>query len=193
MSAAAPIAEINQGQRGEVNSTPVGVSWIAPDGASAEIVTTGTTDGTAWELRSDVRPDDLVPVGAALVPVLRIVPGSGSRGSVSFGAPAGQVPANTVMLALGGRLRVEGPSVLTATDVTVQAFQPGEQSPTSATLEWLPARYAKENTPPADIKQRTLHVGDTELIGRTAVTVVAIDPLAEHHPARLVLHLASKS
>lgn len=189
MSAAAPITEINQGQRGEIASSAVGVSWIAPDGASAEIVVTGTAGGAPWELRSDVHPDDLVAVGSALVPVLRIVPGSGSRGSVGFGAPAGQVPANTVMLPAGGRLRLDGPSVMTATDVTVEAFRPGEQSPASATIEWLPARYAKENTAPADIKQREMRVGDSETIGRNTVTVTGIDAAAEHHPARVVLRI----
>ena len=59
--------EITQGQLGQINGSDVGVAWVAPDGSEARIMIAATGGGTRWELLCDVRPNDVVPLGAGLV------------------------------------------------------------------------------------------------------------------------------
>lgn len=188
--------EITQGQLGQINGSDVGVAWVAPDGSEARIMIAATGGGTRWELLCDVRPNDVVPLGAGLVRVAGInAPAGKKHGAVSFapgGGTAASVPPDVVMVPPGGRLRVDGPSVTTATDLTAEAWSPDEANPSSVTVEWLPARFPRDRTPSVQISRRNVHVGDVLKVGGGEMTVAGIRGSSANHPAWLVLRLSSQ-
>jgi hypothetical protein len=194
VSAAPNSLEIAQGQVGQVNLDHVGVAWIADDGSAAIIVVAGQTGGTAWEVRTDVRAGDTVPVGRGLARAA-IRPARGTdHGSVTLmSIPASaDVPMDAVLVPAGGRLRLDGPSVLTATDMTPSEWRPDEARPTEVIAEWLPARVSKEAPPPDEIRRQTLRPGITARIGENDVTVAGITGAADHRRGCLVLRLAHR-
>jgi hypothetical protein len=186
--------DIVQGQSGQIEGKSVGVAWTAEDGTSAQIVVAGNAGGASWEVLCDVHPSEIVSLGPQLVEVTAITPSIGEKhGAVSFRPHAGgdAAPASdVVMLPAGGRLRLDGPSVMTATDFSAVFWQPDEQKPASVTAEWQPSRFPKTATPASDITRQDLRVGSTATVGHNRVTVAAIRGATQQNQATLVLRVA---
>lgn len=162
---AAPM-EVRDGLTGEVLGAHVGVAGIAQDGTRATIVVTGVAGGGPWEARFDVATGQVVPVGGRLASVVSVTVGSGSaRGSVGFAAVDGAaVGADVVMVPVGGRLRLDGPSVMTAIDLVVELVRDG-----TVALAWHPARAPDD---PREVTRSSLTVGQAVGVGDRVVTVV---------------------
>jgi hypothetical protein len=198
LAVADPVAslEVVQGQLGQFEGRAVGVAWVAPDGSSAQIMVAGGTS-PSWEILFDVHPDDVVPLGAKLIRIAAIAAPQGAKqGAVTLAprtdsaSPDAAAMPDVIMLPAGGRLRLDGPSVMTATDLTVVAWLPDEHAPKSVTAEWLPARFAKEATPKEEIVRQDLTVGSSATVGHNRLTVAAIQAASDRHPAWLVMRIA---
>ena len=189
--AAGPIG-IQQGAVGQVGALSIGVGAVAPDGSGADIVLADTVAGVAREVQLAVRLHDVVPAGGQGLVVSAIAaPTDAARGRIELtpvvagaGADPG-VPADAVVIAPGGRLRVDGPAVADATDVSVLSV-----GPDMARIEWLPAAWPREATPAASIHQMEVRAGSTVALGRSVLSVLAIQGDAADHRARLVVRVA---
>jgi hypothetical protein len=166
---------IVEGQVGQLAGHSVGV--LAIDGEAARIVIAGRSGGTEWEVTAEVRAHEALPLCGAAFEVAAITPGSGARGGAVAIRPAlepapGQ--AGAVCLPAGGRLRLGGPSVMTATDLAPTTWHPDERQPASVDAEWYPAKSAREDTPAAGIHAVTLRPGGSVAIGAFRVTVTGL-------------------
>ncbi len=186
--------DIVQGQAGQIEGRTVGVAWTAEDGTSAQIVVAGNAGGASWEVLCDVHPGEIVSLGSRQVEVTAITPPIGDKhGAVSFrphDGGDGTSASDIVMLPAGGRLRLDGPSVMTATDFSAVSWQPDAQKPASVTAEWQPSRFPKTATAASDITRQDLHVGSTATVGHNRLTVAAIRGAGQQNQATLVLRVA---
>lgn len=142
------------------------------------------------ETTLDLGVGDWLPVADGMHMVKAIAPNEpNARGGVTFSAaaeqeapaePAGRVAA---YLAEGQHLRVVGPDRDHSYDLTVTAWQPDAAAPKRVVVEWIPARYTREDTDPKDVHDARLEVGGALKIGACGLRVAAISGKADPHPA----------
>ncbi len=194
--AASPI-EIEQSTVAHVDSLAVGLIWTAPDGSAARLMLANEGQDIAWESVMEVRPHAVVALPGTPMTVASIAGPTGTaRGRLTLlpappGSPA--LPVDAVVLAAGGRLRLDGPSVTTATDLTVLSWHPSQSAPVSARVEWLSPAFPREVIPAAQIRQVDVQAGSTLQVGHETVSVLSIEGDTASHAARLVLRLSRGS
>ena len=181
-----------EGQLGSIGGHETQVISVPPGGDIARIMIAGRMQDTDWELVTEVRRHEMLPIANACVTVGRIVPPSDSApGAVEFSPPGDTTarPDGNVCVPAGARLRLNGPSLTTATDVELRGWHPNEQAPESVEAEWYPAKFTRENTPERHVHRARLRPGSVADLGSCRATVIALEGAAEHGPARLVLRL----
>ncbi len=97
-----------------------------------------------------------------------------------------------VYLAEGGSLRVNGPETRGASDLEVAQWTPDTRAPRAADVEWIPARYAREDLQPKDIRSAHLEPGSTLALGAATLTVAALEGQAVDHPAWVRFEIAPR-
>ena len=191
--AASPI-EIEQSTVAHVDGVAVGLIWTALDGSAARLMLANEGQDIAWESVMEVRPHQVVPLPGTPMTVSAIAgPTDAARGRLTMKpALAGNaaLPEGGVVLSAGGRLRLDGPSVTTATDLSVVSWHPSEAAPNSVRVEWLSPAFPREVIPAAQIRQTDVQAGSTLQVGHETVTVLAVQGDAADHSARLVLRLS---
>ncbi len=182
-SAARPI-EIQAGSTAAIGGWTVGAIAV---GDSARVAVGAYPSGVQAEFVLQLRKHELMPAGDGLHRVESVVPASGaSRGHLSVAASPDAATAGKgqveVYLAREGRVRVNGPDTHGASDLRITAWGADAASP-SADVEWSPSQFAPEDTDPSTIQRAHLTPGSHLVIGRTALTVAAIEAQTADHPA----------
>jgi hypothetical protein len=190
-AAAEPAQVIAAGRVGVLGDWEVGVGDVYVEPLRAELVFWTNVPGAAWESTQTVMPGQVVFAHGALY---RVQMAAAGGGSVDF-APTAlssslELPSDAVILAAGGRLRVDGPAVTTATDVQVLRWLPDEQHPQSVEIEYWPAKWGRAGTKPEDVKRVELARGAQAQFGRTSAAVVGLQGASADHPAWAALRLS---
>lgn len=186
--------EIQQGTVGQVGGSRVGVTSVvatpppmqgAMPGASATVVIAGSMLGTPVETMLAVQERMLLPLADGMHRVEKLAPaaGTGSRGQIALATTANSsIEPGTLYVAEGGRLRIGGPEVDDATDLRIVQIVPDSHAPKTVSVEWLPAAYARADTPAAQIHQQSLKSGDEIVVGKLRLKVGAIEGQTQDHP-----------
>ena len=195
-AAAEPAAQtIATGRVGALGGWKVGVSDVYIEPLRAELVFWTNASGAPWESTQIVMPGQVVFADGAVYRV-QMAPGA-AGGSVDLApavAPPGPgLPADAVILAAGGGVRVDGPDIATATDIRVLRWSPDEQQPQSVEVEFWPAKWGRAATKPEDFRRVELTVGAHARFGHTDAVVVSLAGATADHPGWVVLHLSRGS
>lgn len=192
--AAAEEMDIQQGTVGQLGGSRVGVSSLvttappvqgAMSGATATVVIVGDVAGTHVETTLALQERMTLPLADGMHRIEKLAPAgeSSARGHVAIASVAdANIAPGTLFVAEGGRLRVGGPDVDSAVDLRLVQASPDAHSPTAVKVEWLPAAYARADTPAAQIHQQSLQAGDRIQIGKLQLTVKAIEGRTQDHP-----------
>jgi hypothetical protein len=190
----APEMDIQQGTVGQVGGSRVGLASLATTappiqgampGATATLTIVGDTAGTHVETTLAVHERMVLPLADGMHRVEKLAPAGASdaRGHVAIATAAnGTIAPGTMFVAEGGRLRIGGPEVDSAIDLRIVQASPDSHAPKTATVEWLPAAYARADTPAAQIHQQSLQPGDQIQVGKLRLTVKAIEGRTQDHP-----------
>jgi hypothetical protein len=186
--------EVQQGTVGQVGGSRVGVASLAATpppvqgampGAAATVVVTGEVAGMHVETTLAVHERMMLPLADGMHRVEKLAPmGSGAvHGHVVIASVAdAPIVPGTLFVADGGRLRVGGPDVGHAVDLRITQASPDSHAPTTVKVEWLPAAYARADTPVTQIHQQSLQAGDRIQVGKLELTVKAIEGQTQDHP-----------
>jgi hypothetical protein len=191
---AASEMEIQQGTVGQVGGSRVGLASVtttappvqgAMAGATATLTIVSEMSGIHIETTLTVDERMMLPLADGLHRVEKLAPagGSSARGHVAIATAANGAATHAMLfVAEGGRLRVGGPDVDDATDLRIVKVSPDSHAPNTVNVEWLPAAYARADTPAAQIHQQSLKVGDRIQVGKLHLTVQSIEGRTQDHP-----------
>jgi hypothetical protein len=191
---AATELEIQQGTVGQVGGSRVGLASVtttappvqgAMPGATATLTIVSDVGGTHVETTLSINERMTLPLADGFHRVEKLAPagGSGSRGHIAIAtAASGAAVHATLFAAEGGRLRIGGPDVDDANDLRIVQISPDSHAPKTVNVEWLPAAYARADTPAAQIHQQSLKPGDRIQVGKLHLTVQSIEGRTQDHP-----------
>lgn len=194
--------DIVQGTVGMVGDARIGVRSVAigspafqgaPAVASAVVVIARTIGGVNTETTLPVREGASLPLGDGWHHVTRVVPPgvSDNRGSVAIAREAIDADGHAMaVLVADGSLRIGGPDIGNAFEVTALAFRPDARAPASVDIEWRPSAYSRKDTAPERIRTQSLAAGQTLVLPNAQLRVARIEADTPQHAARMLFDVA---